>query len=144
MRRSRTTAARPIAINPSTNGHGPCHGDEKFRKDVDDDYMLSNGENRFLHENYEEINSGIGGLTVGSLPCVRRGRRSVVSSGGNEILFNDHAHVGDGFRWAQNKRQENNGKKKEMVARSVPVPCAPFLSSRKDYEIENSLSRLAH
>jgi len=61
----------------------------------------------------------------------------VVSSGGNEILFGG----GNGNRWTQNQRQggTNGRSNREMLATSMPVPHAPFLSSRRDYESGNTL-----
>jgi len=148
MRRAKTTA-KPIKIAPSEFGKDirRDHRDDNCRNSSNDEKIdggvLSNGETGFIIGNNrcDELNSAMGGMTVGSLPCVRRGRRSVVTSGGNEMLFGGHAGHGNGNRLTQNHRQ-NGRPNREMLATSMPVPHAPFLSSRRGYETGNNLSSI--
>lgn len=132
MRRSKT-AAKPIKIAPSESRKVTSH---------DSSDVLTNGGNEFIIANNrcDELNSGMGAMTVGSLPSVRRGRRSVVTSGGNERLFGGHA--GSGNHWGQNQRRGNGRPDNEILAASLPVPHAPFLSSRRDYNTGNNLSSI--
>jgi len=137
MRRMKTTA-KPIKIAPSKSSGNSSDDDDRDR------HMLRNGRKGFIIGNNrcDELNSGMDGMTVGSLPCVRRGRRSVVSSGGNEILFGGNTSHSNGNRWVQSQRQGNGRPNREMLATSMPVPHAPFLSSRRDYGIGNTLSSI--
>lgn len=137
MRRTKTTA-KPIKIAPS-NSNGNSSDDDNR-----DEHIISNGRKGFIvgKNRCDELNSEMGGMTVGSLPCVRRGRRSVVSSCGNEILYGGHAGHRNGNLWTQNQRQGKGrpNREMEMLATSMPVPHAPYLSSRRDYESSNKLS----
>jgi len=134
--------AKPIKIAPSNASNVTKYdlGDSAYSSS--DEIMLdghTDGENRFIIGNNrcDDLNSGVGGMTIGSLPSVRRGRRSVVTSGGNEMMFGSI-----GNRWTQNQQQYNDRPNREMLASSMPVPHAPFLSSRRDYEIGNNISSI--
>mmetsp|Transcript_153 Transcript_153/g.218 ORF Transcript_153/g.218 Transcript_153/m.218 type:complete len:585 (+) Transcript_153:105-1859(+) len=108
---------------------------------------------------FDALNSSMDGLTVGSLPSSRRERRMMVSTGIHEIysgvvgsghnnLAHHRHHRGSASRGHRghttNSHHRNNmhTTDPDQFSRSMPVPRAPFLSSRRDRKICERLSSI--
>ena len=98
---------------------------------INQDYQ-SDGDS---DDEFDERNDDI---TVGSLPGSRRSRRMMVSSGGNELYGSLGAHHRLYYR---SRIDDDDLSGTHYMARSLPVPRAPYLHSRSDNEIDKRLSR---
>lgn len=99
---------------------------------------IGNGRNAPLRqENFESLNSSLEGLHVGSLPCSRRHRRMMISTGGNEVL----SFVGQNNHYYSRDTRPGRRRKDDMTM-AQSMPNAPFLRSRKDYDNSERLSRM--
>lgn len=108
--------SKPIQINQNSQSE----------EDSDDDY----GENQ--HDDF---------MTIGSLPGSRRSRRMMVSSGGNEMYGSLGARHSQYFRHHTRDGGDSGLTGEDYMARSLPVPRAPNLQSRRDDEMGRRLSR---
>ena len=130
--------------------HGNDDGSSSSNNDDNEHHHHDNGDvmetrSNFLSGNsFDALNSTMEGLAVGSLPSSRRERRMLVSTGGHEAMYNGssgsygHGHLGQ--RPGRNGGGGGVGGAANM-AHSMPIPSAPFLSSRRDREIGARLSR---
>lgn len=93
----------------------------------------------------DEINSSTNQLlTVGSLPSSRRERRFLVSHGKQERLHDSSSNVQSHYSMRTLGSRHGHGAiggGAYDLSRSMPVPRAPFLASRKDGDVGERLSR---
>mmetsp|Transcript_16807 Transcript_16807/g.25235 ORF Transcript_16807/g.25235 Transcript_16807/m.25235 type:complete len:462 (+) Transcript_16807:117-1502(+) len=101
------------------NGHGNGHGHGHINM-----------------KSVSNLSSSFANVTVGSLPSSRRERRYMVSHGNNERL-GVSAGVGVG-----GINVTSTGKNTNDLSRSMPVPHAPFFSSKRDLNSRARLSRI--
>mmetsp|Transcript_7661 Transcript_7661/g.14463 ORF Transcript_7661/g.14463 Transcript_7661/m.14463 type:complete len:496 (+) Transcript_7661:758-2245(+) len=84
-------------------------------------------------------------LTVGSLPSSRRERRFLVSHGKQERLYDGSVVVQNSYsmRNVGNRHGHGHGNIGTYdLSKSMPVPRAPFLASRRDCDVGERLSRI--
>ena len=106
--------SQPIQINQDSQNE--CDSDDEYTEERHDD------------------------MTVGSLPGSHIPRRMMVTSGGNELYGSLGDHHGMLYR-SHGRNDDDDLSGTHYMARSLPVPRAPYLHSRRDNEIENRLSR---
>lgn len=133
-------------------------GDRPSYNRFQDDQDGSNDEQ---HREDQQLTSAFHDMTVGSLPSIRRERRFMVSNGNHEFYLRNqrikqnssgsavlamaigedemYDESGDGVGGSENRQDSRHDK--IFMARSLPVPSAPFLASRNSRTTRDQLSR---
>lgn len=106
--------------------NGSHHPNNDSDSEDDNNYAKA-----FFCESLNDLNTNMGGLTVGSLPSSRRERRFLVSIGTNESLPSSRGRAHYTSK-ATTTTSSSGGGIGGALARSMPPPKAPFLSSRRE------------
>lgn len=130
--------SQPIKIKVSSKSTESYlhHRDESDSSSTSSSHVQQLDEN-LVNADMSPYPSRFDDLTVGSLPAVRIGKRYIISDGHDSRNYLGFANQGE----FQNQADETNQNNDFEYSKSLPVPRAPYLHSRTDRVLGESLSR---